>query len=499
MTGISNPVEVLQQYTALRDVHQAALNLNVNALSASSPDPTHVRQGGESHSSSSSRPPAGKKVKLSTPKVTSASKRLIFQYNSRRDIPPPNRQTPTALIRDSLAGQLATRIHHNDLSDLPLAGLTVRDATWNCALSTLTVIFGEIPTKEAAIILKDMVVDILNIATPHISVRHHEYTSGLVFPHVNAISFSPHDGRPLELDAMHTLSTAINRSSHQGWLEALTGGLITEARWAPLRGSATSLLFVELSDSSTTALANTLVGTTLHFENGHRRAIPQERRQNQAPQCSMCWQFGHTAIQCRNASQSCQLCGAGHEVYHHDNFVKLHGANTYLLCCTNCFLPHQADSKDCPFYKHKNNPQWLADTYEYMSHIDQHACPSQIPGTNNLPGLDAIISSVPGQTTTVRDAQGRDVPPSLPRTNYVWQNAGSGSHPNVARPLNAARPPPIAGPSFVNSLPGTSVRNLLHPTRTLQERIDLASSTRVEEIPVNLNNQTSPQPTAKRG
>ena len=97
-TGISNPVEALQQYTALRDVHQAALNLNVNALGASSPDPSHTHQGGESRLSSSSCPPVGKKVKLSTPKVTSASKRLIFQYNSRRDIPPPNWQTPTALI-----------------------------------------------------------------------------------------------------------------------------------------------------------------------------------------------------------------------------------------------------------------------------------------------------------------------------------------------------------------------------------------------------------------
>ena len=107
----------------------------------------------------------------------------------------------------------------------------------------------------------------------------------------------------------------------------------------------------------------------------------------------MCWQFGHTAIQCCNASQSCQLCGAGHKVYHHDNFVELHGANAYPLCCANCFLPHQADSKDCPFYKHKNNSQWLTNAYEYTSHIDQHACPSQIPSTNNLPGLDAIISS----------------------------------------------------------------------------------------------------------
>ena len=374
-----------------------------------------------------------------------------------------------------------------------MAGLTVRDATWNCALSTLTVIFGEVPTKEAAIILKDMVADILNIATPHISVRCHEYMSGLVFPHVNAISFSPYDGRPSELDAMHTLTATIHCSGHQGWLDALTGGLIIEARWAPLWGSATSLLFIELSNSSTTALANTLVGTTLHFENGHRWSIPQEHRRNQAPQCSMCWRFGHTAIQCRNASQSCQLCGAGHEVYHHNNFVELHGANTYLLRCANCLLPHQADSKDCTFYKHKNNPQWLTDTYEYMSHIDQHARPSQIPGTNNLPSLDTIISSQPGRTTMVRDARGRDVPPSLPCTNYVWQNAGSGSHPNIAHS------PPVAGPLFVNSLPRTSVHNLLRPTCTLQERIDLASSTRVEDVPANPNNQTNPQPTTERG
>ena len=205
----------------------------------------------------------------------------------------------------------------------------------------------------------------------------------------------------------------------------------------------------------------------------------------------MCWWFGHTTIQCRNASQSCRLCGAGHEVYHHDNFVELHGANTYLLHCANCFLPHQVDSKDCTFYKHKNNPQWLADAYEYMSHVDQHARPSQIPGTNNLPSLDAIILSQPGRTTTVRDAQGCDVPPSLPRTNYVWQNAGSGSHPNIARS------PPVAGPSFVNSLLGTSVHNLLRPTHSLEERIDLASSTRVEEVPAGSNAPVNSQTTTK--
>ena len=85
-------------------------------------------------------------------------------------------------------------------------------------------------------------------------------------------------------------------------------------------------------------------------------------------QCKNCWKWGHTAGVCHIQGAKCLKCNGPHLVEHHHHFVWYCKANNKInpprletkkgvLCpysfkCINCKGNHQADSSDCPFWKH---------------------------------------------------------------------------------------------------------------------------------------------------
>ena len=86
------------------------------------------------------------------------------------------------------------------------------------------------------------------------------------------------------------------------------------------------------------------------------------------PQCKNCWRWGHLTFSCKIQGSKCVKCGGPHESKNHCEFGWCCKANGKLnplqletkkgeLCshsfkCSNCRGDHQADSVQCPFWKH---------------------------------------------------------------------------------------------------------------------------------------------------
>jgi len=91
------------------------------------------------------------------------------------------------------------------------------------------------------------------------------------------------------------------------------------------------------------------------------------------PQCKNCWKWGHMTGVCRIQGAKCLKCNGLHSVEHHHHFTWCCKANDkinpsrletkkgipcpHFFKCINCKGDHQADSSDCPFWKHRFNKE----------------------------------------------------------------------------------------------------------------------------------------------
>ncbi|PIL34383.1 hypothetical protein GSI_03158 [Ganoderma sinense ZZ0214-1] len=434
-TRIPTPGEAYLKYQALRNFHAAALSRGDNQLGASSPEHSE-RRGGESRDSSSSRPPASKKKKITVPKVDGASKRLYIGYRSRDLAPPPNRQMTAVAIQDAANKHIRLLLTTQPEVSVPLTDVHLRQCTWNKPMTELAIVLQDTPNKDAQRAVKGVIAHVLDIATFDLTARPHEYITGVVFHGVYAVDFDA-SNRPILRDAHQTLSEAILRSGHSRWTETLESdpSELKDVRWAPLRDGATSAtLFVNFNDTSSAALANLLAGSTLTFDNGLRTCSPIQDKET-SPQCGKCWRFGHRATQCRVPHSKCVVCGSGHETHDHDRFVDLHGAHVYPVRCVNCLLSHHSNSKDCDFAANKKSTQWIADAYEYMSHIDDVHHPKSVPGRNDRPPLTVVVPRRKStRPPTPNPPKPSAAPPLHTNVDYVWRTAGEGSHKAVGPP-----------------------------------------------------------------
>ncbi|EIM92862.1 uncharacterized protein STEHIDRAFT_46086 [Stereum hirsutum FP-91666 SS1] len=86
------------------------------------------------------------------------------------------------------------------------------------------------------------------------------------------------------------------------------------------------------------------------------------------PQCSICLRWGHRTHLCRSMTKRCWKCGGAHDERDH---AKTCGpceraGNTTGTCpcepfCINCQGRHRADAKDCSFYAHRRDPEWIRE------------------------------------------------------------------------------------------------------------------------------------------
>ena len=97
------------------------------------------------------------------------------------------------------------------------------------------------------------------------------------------------------------------------------------------------------------------------------------------PQCKNCWKWEHTTRVCHIQEAKCVKYNGPHLTEHHCHFAWYCKANNkinpprpetkkgkpcpYSFKCLNCKGEHQADSYDCPFWKHHFNKKWHAKEY----------------------------------------------------------------------------------------------------------------------------------------
>jgi len=97
------------------------------------------------------------------------------------------------------------------------------------------------------------------------------------------------------------------------------------------------------------------------------------------PQCKNCWKWGHSTHLCRIQGAKCVKCNGPHKTEHHREFGWCCKANAktnpprletkkgepcpHTFKCSNCKGEHQADSNDCPFWKHRFNREWHIKKY----------------------------------------------------------------------------------------------------------------------------------------
>ena len=97
------------------------------------------------------------------------------------------------------------------------------------------------------------------------------------------------------------------------------------------------------------------------------------------PQCKNCWKWGHSTHSCHIQGAKCVKCNGPHKTEHHREFGWCCKANAktnpprletkkgepcpHTFKCSNCKGEHQADSNDCPFWKHHFNREWHIKKY----------------------------------------------------------------------------------------------------------------------------------------
>jgi len=86
------------------------------------------------------------------------------------------------------------------------------------------------------------------------------------------------------------------------------------------------------------------------------------------PQCKNCWKWGHATFSCRIQGAKCAKCNGPHRSEYHREFSWCCKANAKInlprleikkgepcphsFKCSNCKGDHQADSNQCPFWRH---------------------------------------------------------------------------------------------------------------------------------------------------
>jgi len=115
------------------------------------------------------------------------------------------------------------------------------------------------------------------------------------------------------------------------------------------------------------------------------------------PQCKNCWKWDHTAEVCRIQETKCVKCNSSHLTGHYHYFAWYCKANDkinplrlktkkgkpcpHLFKCLDYKGKHQADSNDCPFWKHYFNKEWHIKEYAKIQNNQRNSTHSAVNGS----------------------------------------------------------------------------------------------------------------------
>jgi len=131
-----------------------------------------------------------------------------------------------------------------------------------------------------------------------------------------------------------------------------------------------SIVWIDIWDVQSSSNAKMLINR--YFNVGSYITTIQEANMNPGiPQCKNCWKWGHATFLCRVQGSKCIKCNGPHKSEHHQELGWCCKANakinlprletkkvepcSYMFKCSNCCGDYQADSNQCPFWRHRFN------------------------------------------------------------------------------------------------------------------------------------------------
>jgi len=118
------------------------------------------------------------------------------------------------------------------------------------------------------------------------------------------------------------------------------------------------------------------------------------------PQCKNCWKWGHSTFSCRIQGAKCIKCNGPHKSKHHREFGWCCKVNAKInplrletkkgepcphsFKCSNYRGDHQANSNQCPFWRHRFNREWHQKKYTEICENRSKSICSKVNNTSLL-------------------------------------------------------------------------------------------------------------------
>ena len=134
-----------------------------------------------------------------------------------------------------------------------------------------------------------------------------------------------------------------------------------------------AIVWIDIWDVQSGVNAKMLINRCFNIGN-HITTIRGANMNPGIPLCMNCWKWGHFTFSCKIQGTKCIKCNRPHKSEHHCKFRWCCKANVKLnpprletkkskpcphaFKCSNCQGDHQADSNQCPFWRHQFNREW---------------------------------------------------------------------------------------------------------------------------------------------
>ena len=139
-----------------------------------------------------------------------------------------------------------------------------------------------------------------------------------------------------------------------------------------------AIVWIDIWDVQSGHNAKMLINRCFNVGN-YITTIQGENMNSGVLQCKKCWKWGHTTFLCRIQGAKCVKCNGPHKSEHHREFGWCCKANdkinpprletkkeepcSHSFKCSNCKSNHQANSNQCPFWRHRFNREWHTRKY----------------------------------------------------------------------------------------------------------------------------------------
>jgi len=128
-----------------------------------------------------------------------------------------------------------------------------------------------------------------------------------------------------------------------------------------------SIIWIDIWDFQSEKKAKCLINRYFNFGR-YIITICSANMNSGVPQCKNCWRWGHVTFLCRIQGSKCVKCNGPHKSENHCEFgwyckvneklnppcleTKRGEPCPYSFKCSNCWGDHQANSNQCPFWRH---------------------------------------------------------------------------------------------------------------------------------------------------